>query len=485
MKRFWVLALAAAMTPIAAARVWVTVYQYDGKTPLAAVDADHPTVYRGIMVGTRLTLVVSSDSSAYLMGSLWVPSGEATYGKLSGRGLTPPAPNSVVQFSTYPDSVLNAAGTKAYVRDDADSTGSGLDLTSDHIAYFSDGHPAYPGAWFVVDYHAEQVGHGEVDLYDNMANFNVPIQTLSFTQVPSRDFNHDTTVSFPDFACFASRWRSTAPPGADPTAAFDLNANGRVDFGDFVSFSQRWLEQIDSPIPPVPVKVFNEGWETATAGIYTVGSTIQSDAGSWLVGSVIPQFGGCAVSQQQAEIVAENGNHTLQLRSVESHSGCEDGVAVTLQEINDTNVELNIPLTADTVLSFKEVGELTNPQVHDSGRDCLFPPCFDNISLLLGDNNRNYLLYVLQRFPKAVANVPNSNYLKSYREVFLDPTAGSYRLHPFADFQAIPGFYPVRAKITCIRFQVDQHGSAILEDLVIGPQTTGDPMPSAGSPSQP
>ena len=64
MKKLLVLALVAALTPVAAAKVWVTVYQHDGKTPLAAVDADHPNVYRDIMVGTRLTLVISSDSSA-------------------------------------------------------------------------------------------------------------------------------------------------------------------------------------------------------------------------------------------------------------------------------------------------------------------------------------------------------------------------------------------------------------------------------------
>ncbi len=88
MKRFWVLALAAAMTPIAAARVWVTVYQYDGKTPLAAVDANHPTVYRGIMVGTRLTLVISSDANDPWGGELVLPLDDSPYAKLSGRGYT-------------------------------------------------------------------------------------------------------------------------------------------------------------------------------------------------------------------------------------------------------------------------------------------------------------------------------------------------------------------------------------------------------------
>ena len=70
MKKLLVLVLAVALTSVAAAKVWVTVYQYDGKTPLAAVDANHPDVYRDIMVGTRLTLVISSDTADKWSGNL-------------------------------------------------------------------------------------------------------------------------------------------------------------------------------------------------------------------------------------------------------------------------------------------------------------------------------------------------------------------------------------------------------------------------------
>ncbi len=89
-------------------------------------------------------------------------------------------------------------------------------------------------------------------------------------------------VDFQDFARFASGWRSAGDPGSSPTADLDLNADGRVDLADLASFSRYWLERLDSPIAPVPVKVFDEGWESATAGVYTPGSTINSDAGSWL-----------------------------------------------------------------------------------------------------------------------------------------------------------------------------------------------------------
>ncbi len=112
-------------------------------------------------------------------------------------------------------------------------------------------------------------------------------------------------------------------------------------------------------------------------------------------------------------------------------------------------------------------------------------PDFDNISLLLKDNNGNYLLYVLQRPPGAVPSVRKPKVANRYREIFLDPAAGSYRRNLFADFQTIPGFYPPKAKITLIEFRVDQHGSAILDDLVIGPAAPADAAASLGASARP
>ncbi len=484
MKKLLVLAVIAALTPVAAAKVWVTVYQHDGKTPLA-VDADHPNVFREIMVGTRLTLVVSSDTGEDWLGTLLLSGDDVNDARLSGRGLTPPAPGSPFRLPTYEDSSLNAAGTKAYVRDIQDIYGIGLVLRTDAQPYITNGHPAYPGDWFVVDYYAEQVGSCEVGLYKLATSPHVLLQTLSFTHVPSRDFNHDTVVDFQDFARFASGWRSAGDPGSSQTADLDLNADSRVDFADLASFSRRWLERLDSPIAPVPAKVFDEGWESATAGAYTPGSTINSDAGSWLVEDVISHISGCGVSPQRAEVLADHGHHALQLRSVESLSGCEDAVAVRLQELNGTNIELNIPLAPDTTISFNEVGELIDPQMYNPGEDSLARPSFDNISLLLKDNNGNYLLYVLQRFPGAVTNVSDPKSANRYREVLLDPVAGSYRRNLFADFQTIPGFYPPAAKIILIEFRVDQHGSALLDDLVIGPAAPADAAASLGLSARP
>ncbi len=217
-----------------------------------------------------------------------------------------------------------------------------------------------------------------------------------------------------------------------------------------------------------PAQIFDEGWERATVGTYAPGSAIDGDEGFWFVGDAISLDPNCGVSPQKAQILADNGNHVLQLDSVESLSNCSDIVFVALTEIAGTNPGFSIPLTPATILTFNEVGELTNPQLHNPGQNCLLPPCFDNVSLLLSDNNGNILAYVLQRFPGAVANLPNANFGDTYREVFLNPNAGSYRRNVFADFLTIPAFVPTGAQIIFIEFRVDQHGSAVIDDIAIG-----------------
>lgn len=229
-----------------------------------------------------------------------------------------------------------------------------------------------------------------------------------------------------------------------------------------------WLFVVTVLGTAVQGQVFLEGWEKAAAGVYAPGSAIDGDEGFWFVGDSISQTSGCGVSPQQAEILADNGNHVLELRSVESFSGCPDDVFVALTEIAGTNPGFSVPLTADTILTFNEVGELTDPRLHDPGQNCLLPPCFDNVSLLLSDSNGNLLAYVLQRFPGAVANVPNENFGDTYREIFLNPNAGSYKRNVFADFLTIPAFIPTEAQITFIEFRVDQHGSALLDDIALG-----------------
>ena len=238
MRTLWILAAVVALTPIATARVWTTVYRCDEVTPLAPVDPNHPTVYRDIMVGTHLTIVVSSDTPGPWVGRLLLSWDDANDATLSGRGYRAEPPN-------YTGSCLASAGKNATILDHQGEEGIGFELSNDGLR-------AVPGNWFIFDYCPEQIGSVEVRLYDvSTAAVGTLTETLSLTQVASRDFNSDGIVSFEDLALLAMHWRSMWEPRPnDKSAAFDLNVDGRVDAGDLASFSEYWLERTDCNEPP-------------------------------------------------------------------------------------------------------------------------------------------------------------------------------------------------------------------------------------------
>jgi hypothetical protein len=206
-------------------------------TPLAPVDANHPTAYRDVMVGTHLVIVISSDTARPWAGALLLSDEDVNNATLSGRGYNPDALN-------YDGSCLKAAGSRATVMEYLSDAGLGFESNN----YVRD---AVPGDWFVFDYHAEQAGLVGLALYDLVFSFDMPIETLSFTQVASRDFNSDGIVDFEDLALLSKGWRS--PVASDAKTAeprFDLNADRRIDIGDLALFTEYWLERTDCDEPP-------------------------------------------------------------------------------------------------------------------------------------------------------------------------------------------------------------------------------------------
>ncbi len=240
MRTLFVLVIAVAVAPMA--KVWTTVYRCDETTPLAAVDPNHPTVYRDIMVGTRLVILVSSDEGGYWVGRLQSSWEDARYAALTGRGYVTTWPGTSAKRPNYKDSLLPSAGKQPRAYPYAGPFGIGLEFTSDYAAV--------PGDWFIFDYQARQVGSCKLGLYDLYASYDVPFETLSFTHVPSRDFNGDTVVNFQDFALLASRCGAAVEPDPNsPDTPFDLDPNGRIDLGDIASFSEYWLERTDCQGP--------------------------------------------------------------------------------------------------------------------------------------------------------------------------------------------------------------------------------------------
>jgi PKD repeat protein len=225
-------------------------------------------------------------------------------------------------------------------------------------------------------------------------------------------------------------------------------------------------------------QAFQENWQSAPVGTYVPTShdnlplpLIPADEGHWLLGDTVSEFAECGSTPHTAEILSSGDNKSLRLTSNDSSSSCADNVWVNLIEVDELglNTGFGVPLTAGTLISFEETGNLSNPQTGSS--NCVNRPCGDTVSLTLEDNRGNTLAYVLQRAPAAV---PNSR--SGYREVFLDPSAGVFSRNLFADFSMIPGFIAYGATIKAVEFEVDAHGSATIDNICIG--TSGCVLPA-------
>jgi hypothetical protein len=212
-----------------------TVYLPDGNTPLALADSNIPHVYRDVMVGTKLIIVVSSDTNDYWGndngddgGSLAIEEEYMPYGVLSAR--------EPLFEDDWTGSHLPAAGNPAKVYDWEEYSVDGFDLYtgSQNIA---------SGNWFVIDYNATNIGDCHVGFYDHRISWDEPIYYIHFSNVRTRDFNNDTIVNFRDYATLASHWLETnciAPNWCEGT---DLDTNGKVDINDLMLFCEFWLER--------------------------------------------------------------------------------------------------------------------------------------------------------------------------------------------------------------------------------------------------
>lgn len=214
----------------------VTVFLPDGNTPLPLVDPNIPHIYQDIMIGTKLTIIVSSDTNEYWGdgdgndgGSLAINEQFQAYGILSARG-------PQINGDDWSGSHLPAAGLEADVYDLDEDSICGFDL-------YTGSHNITLGNWFVIDYNAISIGDCNVGFYDHRISWNEPIYDLCFSQVPTRDFDNDGIVGFADFAIFASHWLATNCTSPTWCDGADLDTDGKVDVNDLMLFCQYWLEK--------------------------------------------------------------------------------------------------------------------------------------------------------------------------------------------------------------------------------------------------
>lgn len=234
MKRLILLAIFLGMTSVAAGEVSVRVCRADGNTPFLPIDPNFPHVYPEIMVGTKLTIIVDSNVAEEWWRGLAVVDANMDYGLLSARG-----PQIGADWS---GSHFEAAGVGAKVRtwqEGPDPDIDGFTLYTGYIDIEADD-------WFIIDYNSINITVCNVEFYKPVGSpprlVRDPNHDLSFTHVPTRDFNNDTKVDFADFAILASYWQVTNCQDWNLCEGADLDTDYDVDNNDLRLFVDYWLD---------------------------------------------------------------------------------------------------------------------------------------------------------------------------------------------------------------------------------------------------
>lgn len=228
-KSFQFLALITLMCSVAMGWKSARVCLSDGNTPLELADPCVPWVYRDIMVGTHLTIIVNSpDDGLWEYGELSIWGADRDYGVLSGRDYNEITLN-------WEGSIFPAAGDGAIVQDIQEDAANRFTFYTDYGAVAED--------WFIIDYNAICVGSCQVAFFDGDFSWDEPLYEMSFTHVPSRDFNEDGTVNFTDFTVFASYWGITDCTDPDGCGKVDFYDDDIIDVSDLELFAQFWLER--------------------------------------------------------------------------------------------------------------------------------------------------------------------------------------------------------------------------------------------------
>ncbi|MHC4499310.1 MAG: hypothetical protein ACYS21_09390 [Planctomycetota bacterium] len=231
MKKLLAFTLVLCTAQMAAGQISLKVCQADGEIPFDCND--------DIMVGTRLALVISSDSNDYWSGGLFISGQERAFGTLSARDDFDP------NTRDWTGSHYQNAGDFAKVTAWKDSSIWGFDLYTCYPSYpvdnNSDINSTAPGDWFIVDYAADEVGQCVVGLYDYGTSWDDPNHHITFTHVPTRDLDSDELVNFADFAIFASQWTATNCNEPNWCSGADLDRDSDVDYNDLGLFVEYWL----------------------------------------------------------------------------------------------------------------------------------------------------------------------------------------------------------------------------------------------------
>jgi hypothetical protein len=207
----------------------------DNNVPLELIDPCIPHAYRPIVVGTGLSIIVSSDANGnwgIMGGGLSITEPYWDYGVLYGRDYND------ITFD-WEGSRFDAAGENAAVWDRQESGFNGFDMYTGSVAIAGD--------WFIIDYNAVNVGECNVDFFDYNVNEVEPVYNITISHILTPDFSSNGIVDFNDFAALSSNWQKTDCYAPEYCEGTDLNEDGVVDFMDLKAFAYFWLESPSTP----------------------------------------------------------------------------------------------------------------------------------------------------------------------------------------------------------------------------------------------
>jgi hypothetical protein len=233
-------------------------------------------------------------------------------------------------------------------------------------------------------------------------------------------------------------------------------------------------EATPTPTPPAVGQIlFQEHWERAALRRQAPDTWFSADSGDWVVGDTVSNFPECGPSPQFAEIVNWDGSRALLLHS-EPTGSCADNIFVYPIVRNPPGLkDLNIAVTNDLFISFRETGVL-------DGLD----PC-DAVFVDADFDLATRVTYVLQRGPYWKNNSSHcSSLLSTSHPLLISPEGGAYVRNVVADAAALGLNTPLRLRQ--VSFSVDANGEATFDDLVIFRAKSPGVTPSARpTPPQP
>jgi len=241
------------------AEVWTTAYYADGITPVLLRDPNIPNIYVDVMVGTHLSMVVSSDANTIAWnGHLTIEAPDAGKGQLRPCGF-----DEFTYSYTESCSILPAAQSVSGMGRPP-RIGFMDSPVGDHFIYMQGAHEPNTGEWFAVDYHAFGLGECRV-LFTEFPAIVSPVErenptdiepvfslvnVSTFTHAQTRDFDDNAVVDFKDFASMAQHLQDSesSHPNMpiDPNdfaAEYDFNHNKSIDVTDLSMFMDYWLRR--------------------------------------------------------------------------------------------------------------------------------------------------------------------------------------------------------------------------------------------------